>query len=636
MSSVAPIKLKQLIYKTAVSERGDDSLLEPFDDELDFDKFDAKSVEAEAKRSARVWMAAVKYITPAACVSLALTKTPQQTDKLLNIILEQSNGAAFTNVADAFSCGASFNQDNIFGLYRYALSTAASCTSILALLSNKVVADFSKSVASHLAEVSSGVKPLSRRRMPNETLSEIKNAEYAKKLNRYLNAVYPKSEISDHAKLSVSVVNALIKTLSTYQARMKAVPQSKRIEEALDTLVLGTIEKWLYHSENSANGNVLNGIDRNTRIMVIQNALNLVSSLANSTLDKVCDGSDAALYGFNINEKLMVENEQILASVMKKTNAYASAFARNEEMIYQAVVDANIAYDRPLSSAVTPNGWLRLFELPNSLIKFVVPEIVQDKVISHRSIASTIDSILSDALSLSEIISQQLSVDTDWAYKELTDGAIKLQGACYESDIRLRESLFSEVSACSKDLLDYANQKSFGNIIKGDGVPAINSFQSLSVRTAVSTMAMLSLFIGKKDSNVKFEAIKSLNKKCFDKACEMFILLNKGKNNIDSQIMFFGAIFNAVSGIACDALKHQYSVDMSSSKQSVIKDLTQSSDLFKRVDSIISSQCELISKTAEHGIDRIALIAIKGADAKKFNAASMTDDMKNIPAAMVL
>lgn len=638
MKSKAPVNIKELMRKSQNIQIADDFERQFSEDELQIEQNTVRELREEARRGAKVWMAAVKYVMPAATVSLALTDNQQSSDKIMSSILELSSNAAFANVVDAYSCGAAFNDKNAFGLYRYSLATASASTSLMALLTQKITTDFGKMIWSHLAEIASGTKPLSARDLPDDVDSVLGNAEYRKNLRRYANTVYPNAVIGNETQIATSIINALSRTLSNYQVRLKDRPETKRMEDVVGALVIDTMEKWIYYTKSTANGNVLNDVDDTTRIMVIQNALNLVSAIANSAIDRASKLSDAFIYSPNAVSILSEENEKLLSAVMKKTNAYASVFSKNESRIFDAIQDTCLGYDTPLNSELTPNGWMKLFELPNLLVKYLARHVVKDKLMSKVEISSDIDNILERSLELSNQIVKSLMIDSreDWAFKEVVEAAIDYEGGMSLKNLSSSTVDVNAIARAAREGTTQATQRGLGGLINSDEVAAINPLHSISVKYACMTLKLLSLLSGQKDGVHKFDAISKLNTLSINHAIDTYLKLQKGYKSIDSQVMELGCIINATNQIVLDAVRYELLVNPSSTVKSFIQDVIEEGALFKRIDTVITKQTNLISNLAEQGIARLSVIALTGENEKKLEAAVTESENPEQAAAMVL
>lgn len=637
MSMKAPINLRALIYRTAELRGEPDEIEIPFGDEFTVGDLKSSEIREEATRSAKVWMASAKYVAPAASVAMALSNTNEQSDKVLSALLESASSSAFASVVDAYSCGATFNDKNIFGLYRYSLSAASVSTSLLAFLTKKIIPEFSKMINSHIAEVATGVKPFSRRDMPTDTSSFIGNSDYRKNLSRYVNITYPDSQIGYSTQVATSIINTISRTLSNYQVRSKVMIENSRLENVISALLFDTMEKWIYHTQNTANGNVLSDVSDDTRVMVVQNALNLISAIANSAMERVASKDNQYLYSPKVVDTLSAENEKMIALVMKKTNAYASVFSRNEGRIFDAVKDNCLGYDRPLHTDITPNGWLKLFELPSTLIKYVAKDIRHSDVLSQIEVSSIVDEVLEPSLSasLDVLLAMGINDSESWAYKELVDAAMEFQGVIATDGLKRNPRDLEMIAKCGQSALDSVNGR-LGTILNSYDSPSINPQHAIAVKYAGASFRLLSMFAGSKDSVHKFEAIDKLNKLSLNSAIECFLQLQRGNKSIDSQIMELGCLINAMNQIVTDVVRYQSSVNQSSSNYSCIKDVIDENALYTKICVAVENQASLLTSLASEGIDRLTALTLKNINEKKFEAAVTEARVAEPTAALVL
>lgn len=631
------IDLKSLIYKTSISVRdADKDIFDDFNDELGFDAESVTDIGVESKKAAKIWMAAIKFVTPAIVGSHGLTKDNEKANKVANAILEQSTSGAFSNIVDAYSCGAAFNEANIFGLYRYALSNSANCTSLLALTHGKIIADFSRVVTAHLCEVVSGVVPISNRAMPEGDInSTLSTQDLRNLLQIYLQAEYPKTDISPKVSLQVSLINALSKTTSIYMVRCRAKPVFSVISDILESTIVDSAENWIESTKRATNGNILVGVDDTTKAMIVQNALNLVSAISNAAIEKVSNGDLNFMYQKNIADTIASVSNELLAAAVQKTNSYASAFAKNEKRIFDAVQDAALPFTRKVSEQVSPNAWLALFELPTKISRFLTHDIAASEKVSSVNLSSIADHILKTGIFSAVQVRNSIDVHDDWALRILANEALDHTGTMLIRDLDSSTIDAKAISTSVRETVDKAIEKGFESLFQNASTAEISSVKMLKVSLAANAIKFDSLFSGLENNVDRYKAISILQQIIVEKAIELKTLLQIPGINADSQTMQFGCCFNAAALATYDNVRHEIFNNLSSSSVSIIKDIVNGSDALIRIKGSVADLITLMADIADHGYPRLNSIVNRGVAPKKLEAAEEMDETTK-PAALAL
>jgi hypothetical protein len=633
------LNLKSLIYKTAAASRQSESdidgmLEDDYSQVMDVAVSLATSeTKRENKTAAKIWMSSVKFVTPAVSVAIALTDTIDQADAVAGQILEQSTISGFANVVDAYSCGANFDEANIFGLYRYSLSNAANCTSYLAYMHKQVVADFGRLITAHLCEMATGIKPLSLRNITNSNIDSGISTEQSRAiLKSYLNSEYPKTFIDSKTSIQVSLINALSRCVSSYMIRTKTRPERLRLQEIIDTSVIDSMERWVIDTKRATNGNILNGVDDQTRAMVAQNAINMVTAITGCATDKMVTGDTGSIYSHDVVEKVSSLSEKLLGRVIKKTNSYASVFSKNGKRVFEAVQEATLPFEQGASkSPITVSGWLTLFELPTKLCRYLVKEIAQDQAMETANIFSSFDKILLDSIQLASALKTELNIHDEWVLRALSNDAMHFVGEMANKEHETVSLDVKRINQIVSSTLDVAISGGYKNLINNSESATVMPLSALKVSIASSSVRLAALLTGVQGSAHKYDMIEKLQKTIAKGASELISALFENAN-IDSQVMKYGCAYNVITQAAIDQLRHELRFNMSSSNVSVVDDYLNERHLYSRINSGIKMISEIITDSVGHGAARIGQLTMGDEPVKKTEAA----EQKIVQAALKL
>lgn len=625
--------LKSLIYKTAIAKR-------QVAEDVDLSEFDADDVvidelligeaalissvsSVEVKSAAKIWMAAVKFVTPAVTVGIAITPDISKVDPLgiAAAILEQSTISAFANVVDAYSCGANFTPDNIFGLYRYSLSNSANCTSYLTYVHKKVISDFGKVMTAHLCEMATGVKPISNRSLPEgDTNSFVSTGPNRDLLKQYLDSTYPSTEIDHSTSISVSLLNALTKCTSSYMTRTKTRPVTKRMQEILESSFIDNLESWLHSTSRATNGNILKGTDEHSRAMVAQNAINMISAIASCATDKLLHLDVSTIYSPNITTDIKSLSNVLISRVIGKTNAYASLFSKNGQKVFDAIEEAALPYSRGSSkSPLTPQAWLSLFELPTKLCRFLTYEIAQE-VVDSANINASFEKILIEGLLLGQTLRSSLKVHEEWAIKPLSIDALAYVG---EMSCRGIENYHLDCDAINKiveEVVDIGLDLGYKNIASQNGRKSIDPISAIRVSIAGGAVKLATALTGTVNSKDKYQLILLLSKFAIDKTINSYKDLGHSKN-MDGSVMMFGALYNNVVQLISDNLRYELHSNLSSSQVCLITDYLSGYSVKLRIESAVAASTQMICEVVNHGTKRVQMVTLEETAVKKSDAA---------------
>jgi hypothetical protein len=627
--SGSPIDLKQLIYKTASASRQTDAdIMAAFDDAETPTAAIEESLKAQVpdkldgKAAAKIWMSSAKFVTPAVNVGIALTSDLEQADAVASRILEQSTITAFANVVDAYSCGASFNKENIFGLYRYSLSNASNCTAYLAYMHNKVIADFGKLLTAHLCEMATGIQPLTLRSVVEHDINSQISTEHSRAVLRsYLNSEYPATKIDAATSIQVSMMNALSRAISSHMIRTKSRPEKLVLQEIIESSVIDSMERWVVDTKRATNGNILNGVDDRTKAMIVQNAINMVSAVTGCATDKMLAGDISSIYSEQTISKITELSDRLLGRVIKKTNSYASVFAKNGERVFDAIEDAVLPYEQGhTKSPITTNGWLALFELPTKLCRYLTKEIASDPVLETANIFASFDHILLGGIRLAGLLAHELKVHDDWAIKTLSNDTMLYCGEMSNRELNASELDVVRITQIVNSTSDAAISAGYKRLIDETEKASVMPLSALKISIASSTVRLAALLTGVHGSANKYALIEKLQKTIIHKVSALTQALYEPVST-DASVMKYSCAYSAITQAAIDQLRHELRFNLSSSQDNVVDDYLAEAHLYARVNSGIETISDIIKESVDHGAKRISQITLDGTATKKVQAA---------------
>ena len=624
------VDLKSILLKTTQADRSDSNL-----EAQDFEVNAVQRMVVENKKAAKIWMAATKFVGPAVGASWSISGDLAKADRVATAILESSASSAFASVVDAYSAGAPFDKNNIFGLYRYSLANASSCTARLAITHKCVLGEFGKLLTSHLCEVATGVKPVSRRHIPERQISATVSSSYRDNLNSYLRADYPDTRVTNSTLIQVSIVNALARCLSNYMVRARVKPHHGSMKTLLEATVVDNLELWIDTTERASNGNILSGVDDRTRTMVIQNALNLIVIVSSAAFDRVTQQGVSLSYHFDAIKQIESISEELLVSIMRRTNAYAASFANNEYKVFESVEESLLPFTRASNiDGLTPSAWLSLFELPTKVSKYLTLEIASNETISFSNLTGIVDTILHEALLKGMELQSELGLQDKWVTKALCNEFIEYAGSNSIrgiDTITLNSKHLADVIAA---VTDKCIDKGFSTLFNKVDVPAVSALSVLKVGLSTSAIKLATLTTGLKDSRQMLKFVAVVTAKIALNSMEMQRAMYLPQSNVDSCVMQFGAILNAVSQLTIDCLRHELFNNPSSTNDSLISDYLNDKALAKRIDGSVTAYSKMLGEITEHAHHRINQMALLGDESKKPEAAP--DKERLIGAALAL
>lgn len=636
------IDLKQLIQRSA-SFSEHDSLAEldvPLDGEL-YVQIDSlvkkmpERVSREQSKAAKVWMAAAKFVTPAYAVAWNMAKDDQRATSIARDFLQAASKSAFESLLDAHSCGANFNADNMFGIYRYALANASNCASVLAYMHRQIIPQFSTVLNSHLSELATGYKPLSTRRLDqyvtsltdDNITSQLNNKKLQKLLVGYVNAEYPRSQYGSETLLQVSLNNAMNKLMSNMMLRSSSYPNANRAGQVMEQGIIRSIEQWLTVSQQESNGGIFTGSDELTSVYAIQNALNMVTAVSSASVDRLTSEQTEAIYSPTFLADFEKTNSVLLREIIQTTNTYASAFMKASEGL-KAKVEESIGPDtaKAPDSLVSPAGWLSLFDLPGKLVSSVASRLsVGHGTAMHTlDIIDSVDVIMEFALKFASALASKLDVWEPWAIKTITDESVSYASYLDRNNIKLDAATFENIAAIVESAKNHLLNDAGYKRMVSDAPGQVDIFQSMKTLVICSVLKMDAALTGHIGSKHKGSAISNLQQLVNSISVNQFAAHNRSDSS-DDKTMMFGSIMNGAAQLVQTAIKVQYQANVFGVGDNLVTDLANRTGRYNSIVNSIQEYNSHITSAVNLGADRLAIVLDAKNYAKKPNAAPVSN-----------